>query len=170
MKIYVYVLDLKISYWVYFSYYFYIYPHPQVIMLSFLMLNLLLLWSALEEYVIGYSFLEDKQILLFHSLRVFRARWKGDSSTFKFLVRLVRKSWVKHPNYEVSRFLVSCFPTDVMRFIEKTSGTKSERALDTKMQINKANTFGSPYVGINFKIACYSFFAHWEERDLRCCI
>lgn len=59
-----YVLDLKISYWVYFSYYFYIYPHPQVIMLSFLMLNLLLLWSTLEEYVIGYSFLEDKQIFI----------------------------------------------------------------------------------------------------------
>lgn len=59
-----YVLDLKISYWAYFAYYFYIYPHPQVIMLSFLMLNLLLLWSTLEEYVIGYSFLEDKQIFI----------------------------------------------------------------------------------------------------------
>lgn len=69
---------------------------------------------------------------------MFQARGKDDSSTFQFLVRLVTKSWVKHPDYELSRFLISCFPTD-MKFMEKTSGTNSEGDLDTKMQIKKAN-------------------------------
>lgn len=44
-----------------------------------------------------------------------------DYSTFKFLVMLVRKSWVKYTDYKVARFLVSCFLTGIMRFIEKTS-------------------------------------------------
>lgn len=49
-----------------------------------------------------------------------------DYSTFKFLVMLVRKSWVKYTDYKVSRFLVSCFLTGITRFIEKTSGINSE--------------------------------------------
>jgi len=47
-----------------------------------------------------------------------------------------------------------------MRFIEKTSGTKAERALDTKMKVKKTSKFGGPYVEIKFKNAHYIFFAH----------
>lgn len=45
-----------------------------------------------------------------------------------------------------------------MRFIEKTSGTNSERDLGSKMKIKKTNL--GDHVGIKFRIVCYSFFAH----------